>query len=373
MSGLTYDGAGVHYSDMDPFKVGCQETASGTDHFIDRFGYSAVSASRGESVFLIDVGGYYLAHVEEGLGTKYVVADAVRAYGGPNRWDAIAIDTVAMAVNDLITLGALPISYAAHVAAGESEWFADMERVRAWVHGMRQAMSLSRCVWGGGESPTLRDTVTPGAVVLSGSAVGQIKPKKNRIDPSYIRAGDIIYHIYSSGVGANGLTLCRKLADSLPDGYHTRMQNGRMYGEALLDPTIIYVQLMESLLNAGIVPHYAVNVTGHGYCKIMRAPQPFTYVIDTLPPQRTIFHFIQEKGGISDREMYGTFNMGTGFILILDPDDVTRVEQCVQSLPSGMFAGTVGGHVENGPKRVIVKRGPRHLDIEFAEESLKVR
>lgn len=195
-----------------------------------------------------------------------------------------------------------------HLAVGDSDWFNDKDRCLDLVVGWRNACNLARCTWGGGETPTLKGVVVPEAVVLSGSAIGIIKPKE-RLICGPIQHGDAVVIIESSGIHANGLTLARKIADKLPEGYLTKLPDGRTYGETLLDPTYIYVDLVEDCLDAGVKIHYAVNVTGHGWRKLMRATQPFSYVIETLPTQLPIFDFLQKHGPVDDKEAYGNLNI----------------------------------------------------------------
>src|SRR3990167_6601336 len=261
---MTYVGVGVNYDAMDPFKRAAQKAGRETAHNIRRLNngeFQEVEASRGESAYLIEAAKSYFAHVEEGLGTKNLVADAMYQLTGKSYYDHIAQDTVAMIVNDMITLGALPLSVAMHLAVGDSNWFDDEKRCRDLVEGWKNACNLARCVWGGGETPTLKGVVVPEAIVLSGSAMGLVKPKERLITADNIQQGDVIVLIESSGIHANGLTMARKIADKLPDGYMTRLGDGRTYRETLLDPTHIYVALVEDCLNRGVSIHYAVNIT----------------------------------------------------------------------------------------------------------------
>src|SRR5436309_14418253 len=161
--------------------------------------------------------------------------------GKPGFYRNIGIDTVATMVNDLITVGALPISIAMHAAVGDAEWFADVRRAAELADGFAEGCRQSMAVWGGGETPTLRGIVNPETIVLAGSAIGRIRPKSLRIRGD-VREGDAIVLLASSGVHTNGLTLCRALAERLPQGYLTRIDDGRTYGEALLDPSVIYVR-----------------------------------------------------------------------------------------------------------------------------------
>ena len=152
---LTYAESGVNYDALDPFKRACQVAAASTAGNIARLGLTEVTASRGESAYLMEGPDYYLAHVEEGLGTKNLVADAMQQLTGEYYYDRIAQDTVAATVNDIITLGALPLSVAMHAGVGDSSWFQDKQRAAGLVAGWKRACDMARCVWGGGETPGL--------------------------------------------------------------------------------------------------------------------------------------------------------------------------------------------------------------------------
>lgn len=362
---LTYAGSGVNYDALDPFKRACQVAAQATAGNIKRLGLTEVAPSRGESAYLIEAADHYLAHVEEGLGTKNLVADAMHGITGRHYYGALAQDTVAMIVNDMITLGALPVSVAMHLGVGDTAWFADTDRTRSLVAGWQKACDLSRCVWGGGETPGLAGVVMPGAVVLSGSAVGIIKPKE-RLISGHIEDGDAIVMLESSGIHANGLTLARKIAETT--GYDALLSDGRMYGEALLDPTHIYVPVVEDSLDAGISLHYAVNITGHGWRKLMRAVEPFVYEIDTIPDPQPVFEFMQARGPVDDAEAYGNFNMGAGFAVYVRPAEAARVIEIAGN--HGIKAWTAGAiRKDGGHKRVVI--APKHLTYEG--ETLNVR
>ncbi len=366
---MTYAGVGVNYDAMDPFKRDAQLAARGTAKNIERFSngeFLEVEASRGESVYLIETPDSYLAQVEEGLGTKNLVADAMYALTGKSYHGHNAQDTVAMIVNDMCTLGARPLSTAMHLAVGDSSWFDDNQRRGELIAGWTKACHLARCAWGCGETPTLKGIVVPGTVVLSGSAIGIVKPKERLLAAENIRHGDAIILIESSGPHANGLTMARKIAEQLPDGYLTKLTDGRTYGETLLEPTHIYVGAVEDCLNAGIELHYAVNITGHGWRKLMRATQAFTYVIERLPKQQPIFDFLQKHGPVSDHEAYGNFNMGAGFALYVSQRHVSKTMDVVMS---GGLVPTLAGYIEAGEKKVVIK--PKNL--EYKAESLGVR
>lgn len=364
---MTYAGSGVDYGALDPFKRRAQLAGRSTADAIRRLGVSEVEMSRGESAYLVETPDGYLAHVEEGLGTKNLVADAMyRLVPTRSYYDHIAQDTVAMIVNDMVTLGALPVAVAMHLAAGSSGWFADDRRTGDLVDGWRKACQLARCAWGGGETPTLSGIVESTTVALAGSAIGMVKPK-GRLIRSNIQHGDAIVLFESSGIHANGLTLARAVADRAPNGYLTPLRDGRPYGAALLDPTHIYVGVIEDCLNRGVDIHYAVNVTGHGWRKLMRATDLFSYIVDRVPAPQPVFEFIQEIGGVDDSEAYGNFNMGAGFAIYVPQGDVPTVLDVAQAFP---FAALHAGHVERSiVKRVVIT--PKRL--EYSADTLGVR
>ena len=364
---MTYAGVGVDYEAMDPFKRLAQLAGRETAKNILRLGFSEVEMSRGESAYLMDAGDHYVAHVEEGLGTKDLVADAMYRLTGKSYYDHIARCTVAMIVNDMITLGALPLSVAMHLAVGASSWFSDENRCHDLIDGWKKACDLARCTWGGGETPTLKDIVHPDTAVLSGSAVGVVKPKSRLINAANIQHGDAIVIIGSSGIHANGLTLAREIAGKLPNGYLTKLGDGRLYGEALLDPTTIYVPLVEDCFIEGVDIHYAVNITGHGWRKLMRATQPFAYIIDHISVPHPVFSFIQEHGPVDDQEAYANLNMGAGFALYVGESDVRKVLTIAHLL--GMFASRAGTIESSKVKRVII----HPLGLEYLGSTLGVR
>jgi phosphoribosylformylglycinamidine cyclo-ligase len=133
-----------------------------------------------------------------------------------------------------------------------------------------------------------------------------------------------------------------------------------------LDPTILYVPVTEALFDAGIVPHYCANVTGHGWRKLMRHSKALTYRIHTLPPVPPVLSFLQSESGMDNREAYGTLNMGAGFALFVAPDQVEKVLRISsQAGVSALHAGVV----EAGSKRVIIEP----LQIEYGAEDLHLR
>jgi len=367
MSGLSYEQSGVDYDRLDAFKRACQKAAATTTGALRAHGLSEPAKVRGESAYLLEAPDEFLAHVEEGLGTKNLVADAMLSLTGRSFYRNIGIDTVATIVNDLVTTGALPISVAMHAAVGDAEWFAGEGRAEELADGFAEGCRLSDAVWGGGETPTLKGIVDPSTIVLAGSAVGRIRPKSRRIVGD-VRDGDAIVLLASSGVHTNGLTLCRLIAERLPQGYLTKMNDGRTYGEALLDPSVIYVRFIAALASMNVRPRYAAHVTGHGWRKLMRLPEPFVYRMTNVRPPPEVFRFIQRSGPVDEREAYATFNMGAGFAAYVSPSDVPK---CLQAARQTGYDAWVGGTVVKQGGRKAVEIVP--LNITFEEETLRVR
>jgi phosphoribosylformylglycinamidine cyclo-ligase len=367
MSGLSYENSGVNYDVLDGFKRACQKAAATTTGALQLHNLREPPAIRGESAYLLEGSDHYLAHVEEGLGTKNLIADAMLDLTGKSFYRNIGIDTVATIVNDLITCGALPISVAMHAAVGDAGWFSEGTRAADLAEGFAEGCKQANAVWGGGETPALKGIVNPNTIVLAGSAIGRVQPKMNRIVGD-VRDGDAIVALASSGVHTNGLTLCRALADRLPEGYLTKIGDGRSYGEALLDPSVIYVRFIKAAQQAGLKLHYAAHVTGHGWRKLMRLEEPFVYEIQTLPQPPAIFQFLMEKGPITVREAYATFNMGIGFAVMVEPGDAPR---CASIASATGYQPTIIGAVRKQGNRKAVEIKP--LNLVFEGETLKVR
>lgn len=365
-SGQTYAASGVDYSAVDPIKVLAQQGAAATAVNLENFGAREMPASRGESAYVWEEGDAYRSLVIEGLGTKNLIADAVREYTGKTHYDTIAQDTIAMIVNDLVVVGALPQVVNAYFAVGDSNWMKDEARAADLINGWRNACQTIGATWGGGETPTLKNIVEPGTIDLAGSAVGIINPKKRLVLGDKLAAGDAIVLIESSGIHANGITFVRSLAQKDPGIYREQLSDGRTFGEALLAPTHLYVKLVRSLMETGLDLHYMVNITGHGWRKLMRATQPFTYHLSSVPEAPAEFGFMQTKAAATDQEMYGNFNMGAGFAVYVPAD---QAEQVVAAAAEHGLQAWAAGTVEEGPKQVIIE--PK--SITFGGDTLEVR
>ncbi len=363
---LSYEQSGVNYDLIDPLKVAAQRAAKATGGHLAIHGFSEVEASRGESAYVVDVGPFYIASIVECLGSKALVADEMKALTGKSYYDGIAQDTIAMAINDLITVGATPLVVQAYWAAGGSDWFSDAQRAQALVTGWKRACDICQVAWGGGETPALAGIVADGRIDLAASCTGLINPKERLSVGDDLAPGDAIVLLASSGIHANGLSLARKLVERLPQGYLTPLDDGTTYGDALLAPTALYSPVTEALFKAGIQPRYCANITGHGWRKLLRHPATHTYRIHTVPPVPPVLKFIQQHAKQDDQEAYSTLNMGAGFALFVKADDAQRTVEVAKA--QGIDA-LLAGHIEAGPKRLVIEP----LDIAYGDDALQLR
>lgn len=376
MKKLLYEASGDNYKIKDPFKILALKYANQTSKNLKRFSQygidvQEVNQSRGESAYQIQIKSgkeidFIIAHVEEGLGTKNIAADELEKIFDLTFYESVAIDNAASIFNDLSTTGAAPLSFMLHIAAYPTEWFTKIKRAEALLQGTVIACNLAGASWGGGESATLRDIIKTGRSLLSGSATGLIIPSSKALTEDKLVAGDRIILLESSGVHTNGITLLRKeLLKRLPQGYKTKLSDKKTFGEALIQPSIIYSKLIEEIIHQTEI-HYAVHITGHGFRKIMRASKNFTYVIKNLPRPQPIFELIKEYSKTSDFNMYDSYNMGAGFALFVPEKSVDKVIMIAKNLS---IKAIDAGYVEKGPRRVIIEP----LGIEFKGESLQIR
>jgi phosphoribosylformylglycinamidine cyclo-ligase len=363
---LSYEQSGVNYDLIDPLKVAAQRAAAATGAHLAGHGFSEVKASRGESAYVVDVGPFYIASIVECLGSKALVADEIHKLTGKSYYAGIAQDTIAMAINDLITVGATPLVVQAYWAAGGSDWFSDAQRAQALVAGWKTACDVCQVAWGGGETPALAGIVADGRIDLAASCTGLINPKERLSVGDKLGVGDAIVLLASSGIHANGLSLARKLVERLPQGYLTPVTATQNYGEALLAPTVLYSPVTEALYKAGITPHYCANITGHGWRKLLRHPAAHTYRIHTVPSVPPVLKFIQEHAKQDNLEAYSTLNMGAGFALFVKAADAAKTVEVAQAL--GMEAW-LAGEIHAGPKKLLIEP----LGLEFGDDALQLR
>ncbi len=361
-----YAQAGVDYAVLDGAKRAALSAAAATLDLPAARGASVLAESVGEPAALVDLGGRHLAVVLECLGTKSTVALEVDEALGLDRFADVGVDAVAAIVNDLCCVGAVPLTLNAYFATGSSRWYAG-RRHESLVSGWARACVEAGAAWVGGESPTLAGIVAPEGIDIAGSALGVVPAGAEPWLGSALGPGDEIVLVASSGLHANGASLARHLAGELPDGWATELPSGRLFGEAVLDPSVVYVKLVEALQRLEGAPvRYASHVTGHGFRKVMRAPREVSYRITDVPPVPEVLEFIAARKGLSPKEAYGTFNQGAGLALFTAPGRAADVVAAASGLGYGALAA---GQVEDGPRRVVIEP----VGVSFASNELLLR
>jgi phosphoribosylformylglycinamidine cyclo-ligase len=363
--GSSYERAGVDYVTLDAAKRVALASAAATSSNASRLGANLIDASRGEPAVVISLGTTHLGFVLECLGTKSMIARQYLEATGVDHFDAIGYDTVAAIVNDCCCVGALPFIVNAYFATGAASFYLG-EKHAQLVAGFQRGCDDAGATWGGGESPTLTGLIDEDEIDLAGSAVGVIPTGIEPILGTELGDGDEIVFVASSGIHANGASLVRLVASELAEGLSTKLDSGRTFGEAILDPSVIYVPLVEALHNASIKLHYLSHITGHGLRKVMRARAEVTYRIHSLPEVPEVLRFLVAQADLAPHEAYGTLNMGVGFAVYVPAGNGHRVielaEQC------GLSA-IIAGQVETGPRQVILEP----LGVIFEGDELELR
>ena len=279
-----------------------------------------------------------LVSSSDGVGTKLKIAVLV------NRHDTVGIDAVAMNVNDILCTGAKPLFFLDYIAY--SKLHSDI--LLQIVKGLNRGCIQAGCSLIGGETAQMPGMYNQGEYDLAGFCVGVVE-KERIIDGSRIEVGDLLIGIESNGLHSNGFSLVRKVFSKA---------ELKRYAFELLKPTRIYVKPILSLLNAKRYTLYAIkgiaHITGGAfYGKIARIlPNHLNAQIDKASWRvPRIFKFIQNKGNIPEDEMYHTFNMGIGMVLVVQPDRASRMQSALLKFN---FKSFVIGEIVKGNKQVAI-------------------
>lgn len=283
----------------------------------------------------------------DGVGTKLRLAFIL------DKHDTIGQDAVAMCVNDILVQGAEPLFFLDYLAVGKLE----PEQVADVVKGVANACKESGCALIGGETAEMAGFYAEGEYDIAGFAVGAVE-KSKIITSEKVKAGDVILGLPSSGVHSNGYSLVRKIVIDVKgfkgDEYIDEL--GKTIGEELLTPTRLYPKSCLPLIEKFDI-HGMVHVTGGGYYEnIPRAlPENMGAEIDaTSWPVPPIFNLLKEWGNVDWHEMYRTFNMGIGMIIIASADEAEKIKADLQARNEAVYEI---GKVTQGSHEVIVKGG----------------
>ncbi|MBP5604643.1 MAG: phosphoribosylformylglycinamidine cyclo-ligase [Ruminiclostridium sp.] len=279
----------------------------------------------------------------DGVGTKIKLAFLL------DRHDTIGIDAVAMCVNDIICCGAKPLYFLDYIACGRNY----PEKIAAIVKGIADGCVESGCALIGGETAEHPGLMPEDEYDIGGFAVG-IVSKKKIIDGSKVQVGDAIIGLASSGVHSNGFSLVRRVfgIDS-KETLDEKLPDGKTLGETLLTPTKLYVKPLLDLIAKCDVKAVS-HITGGGfYENIPRSiPDGFTAVIDKNSYKVPyIFGLMQERGNISEHDMYNTFNMGIGMSVVVPAE---QAEKAVDILAAAGTEAYVIGRIDKRDKAIVI-------------------
>jgi phosphoribosylformylglycinamidine cyclo-ligase len=309
---------------------------------------------------LVELGDHYLSLCTDGVGSKIKIAEELQ------KWDTVGIDCMAMNVNDVICIGAEPIAFVDYLATEDP----DPEILNQIGIGLNEGARLSNLTIIGGETSTIPEIVN--GLDLAGTCLGYVK-KGNEVTGESVEKGDLIIGFPSSGIHSNGYTLVRKIVEESDISYISPLdevinrkewkvkkkfpqymsaveewaseEGSRIIGEILLTPTRIYVRDIIGLLKGlpeGSV-HGMANITGGGIRNLARIKDSLGYSIDTPLKVPPVFRMIQILGSVEEKEMYQTFNMGIGFVVIIGPGYLSKAMELLEGTGARKIGRVVGG------------------------------
>lgn len=280
----------------------------------------------------------------DGVGTKLKLAFLL------DKHDTVGIDCVAMCVNDIACAGGEPLFFLDYIACGKNY----PEKIATIVKGVAEGCKMSNAALIGGETAEMPGFYPEDEYDLAGSAVGVVD-EKDLITGENIQPGDVLVGIASSGVHSNGFSLVRKIFDMTAESLNTYYDElGRTLGEALIEPTKIYVKALRSVKEAGVTIKGCSHITGGGFYENIPRMLPDgvnAHVKKDSYPIPPIFELMRKKGQLEEKLMYNTYNMGLGMVLALDPADADKAIAAIEA--AGEKAYLVG-EVKAGEKGVTL-------------------
>jgi len=328
--------------------VDTAEADAGLNHIVKRVqgtwpasGMGRVLLPIGYFANVIEMDGIGIALCTDGVGSKTMIADEMKKY------DTIGIDCVAMNVNDMICVGAKPLSLVDYIAVEK----ADATMLDAIGAGLCKGAHMAQISISGGETAQLKDIVN--GFDLVGMAVGRVELDKV-ISGKDVSEGDVVIGVRSNGVHSNGLSLARKAFFE----NHNYTINQRFdelettLGEELLRPTDIYVREAMEILQRVKGVKALINITSDGLLNLARVEAKMGFEIDRLIDTHPIFTLIQKHANVEDSEMFEVFNMGIGFCYVVDPGDVTLTISILESY--GRKAQRIGYAVSDPKQHVRI-------------------
>jgi phosphoribosylformylglycinamidine cyclo-ligase len=361
-----YAKAGVDYTKIEPFKMAMIEAGKKTLHFAEKRGVfvnSQATHAHGAVFEYRGLSPHIWCKTHEDLGNKNWIAEWMYQETGKTFYDAIAIDTALIVVNDVIAQGAMPVIFNDQLEASSSQWYADEKRAKDFASGMVKICREVGMALPAGESASVKYIVNPKPPVkeiasLSGSVTGIIAPTENLITGQKLAVGDHIIAVASSGLHANGISLVIQKTLKLPEAFLTKLPNGKTLGEQALIPTKSYVALVEILLAHDTDLHALLPGTGDGVGKIAFDKRPYQYRIHSWLKVPPLMQYFNDELKVPLADCLKTFNWGAGFYIFAPKSEVEKI--ILHGEKAGYTLADVGV-VEQGKRRVIF--GPGNITL----------
>jgi len=347
VSGSTYQQAGVDTERASAGLQGLLRWVEQTHTF--RRDVGAVRLPIGYYANVIDIGhGVGLAISTDGVGSKLLVAQLMDTY------DTVGIDCVAMNANDILCVGARPLSLVDYLAVQTPE----PRLLEALGKGLYEGARQANITIAGGElaqiPEMIRGTREGYAFDLAATCIGTV-PLDRMLVGQDIQEGDLLIGLASTGIHSNGLTLARRVlfehAGFRIDQHIPEL--GRILGEELLVPTRIYAPEISAMLEAQLPIKALLHITGDGFLNLRRVQAEMGFVMEQLPEPPAIFRLMQERGGVSDAEMYRVFNMGVGFCIVVTPAGAEQVSAIARE--HGVTPMRLGHAVADPARRIWLR------------------
>ena len=280
----------------------------------------------------------------DGVGTKIKLAFLM------DKHDTVGIDCVAMCVNDIACAGGEPLFFLDYIACGKNE----PAKIATIVKGVAEGCRQCGAALIGGETAEHPGLMPEDEYDLAGFAVGVVD-EKDLITGAGLKEGDVLLGIASSGVHSNGFSLVRKVFEMTKESLDTYYDElGKTLGEALIEPTIIYVKALRSIRDSGVTIKACSHITGGGfYENVPRMLHDGVHAVIKKDSYEVpaIFRLLQEKGGIDEHVMYNTYNMGVGMVVAVESADADKAIEAVRA--AGETCYVIGG-IRDGEKGVTI-------------------
>ena len=368
----------VDYDSLDRAKNAFIAASKKTLTFAEKFGFiPGNSLGASANIFSLNLKPFiennsselFLTLLPEGLGT----ADDARPDDLSDSelkefWNNIAYKTMSALTNDAAASGLQTILIGLYLPSSTPELVFNENFMQGFLDGLTEACRQVGCVYFSGETPQLKDKIVENKLDVAGALFAISPPGKKPVSTENLKAGDQIVMVESSGPHENGFTVLRKLAETLPQGYRSKLDNGVEFWRAMNAPSKLYTSFIQSILNAGIQPTAIENVTGHGWQKIMRSGKNLSYVIENMLPVTEIFKFVERAAKLSPAEMIKIFNYGAGQVVFLE--SAAQANAVVELAKKSGLNAIHAGKIETADRREVVVK-PLNVTLSSAEFNLQ--